>query len=908
MKPSTRLTNLARLACAALAFAALCPAAHAQRGPQDNWTHYGTQFSSPTPTNNLSSIAIGSGGVYVGEQDPGTGNPTKLLRFTEAGTFVSRFTATFGYILGLACDSAGNVYVLDRGDSRVKVYDQNGTFIRQWGAAGSADGQFSFGTQTGPTMLAMDRNDQVYVADPGNTRVQVFDTNGTFLRKWGQLGALPGQFPAGTPTHIAVSSDDRVYAGAGYYAGNGPKIFDTNGNYLKTYSFPPYATVTEPFTTSGDGLIYHIENGYFDIADFNRYFSVTIFGSDNLRSSDAAFSKRGDLYCVSGTHVSIFKREYESSKNFLTTAAIPQPVVLSANQRAGTSLLDIDYKVTDADSPTVTTGLLAFRKSPNNEIGGTVLFGEAVVMSTFMEGTAGNVGANQPTGVTRHATWNMPADWAVDYADIQVEALAKDSRNLMGVHWITVPASGGNPAFQVSSKPVTDADLNNLWFWFLATHQGTTLSSALNVPLGLYLGKITGNTGIYSGASLAEDVPGNYGTTARTNPSGRLFAYEKMGVRAITGSELVRAQAGNYGFTGLDAWATVVKDASVATSYLKGWGYNGYGLANWLSFAGANPVQVSTSSHHALILRADGTLWAVGHNHKGQLGDGTTTDRIGPVFIASGVAQVAAALSGNVSPYWYDSATSYFVKTDGTLWGMGANNFGQLGDGSTTDRSVPVQIATGVSQVAAGGFHAVFLKTNGTLWSTGRNNSGQLGDGTTTDRNTPVQIATGVSQASAGEFHTLFVKTNGTLWGAGSDGEGRLGDGGLAYPQTSTPIQVATGVARAVAGPNHSLFVKSNGTLWAMGSNSQGQLGDGSTADKVSPVQIATDVSTAAAGRYHSVFLRTDGTVWAMGNNSSGQLGDGTTTQRLTPVQVDAGATGIAAGESNSLVIVVPAP
>ena len=86
------------------------------------------------------------------------------------------------------------------------------------------------------------------------------------------------------------------------------------------------------------------------------------------------------------------------------------------------------------------------------------------------------------------------------------------------------------------------------------------------------------------------------------------------------------------------------------------------------------------------------------------------------------------------------SAHTMILKTDGTLWGTGGNGSGQLGDGTTTDRSTPVQIMTGVAAVSAGSEHTMILKTDGTLWGTGSNWLGQLGDGTTTDRSFPVKI------------------------------------------------------------------------------------------------------------------------------------------------------------------------
>ena len=92
------------------------------------------------------------------------------------------------------------------------------------------------------------------------------------------------------------------------------------------------------------------------------------------------------------------------------------------------------------------------------------------------------------------------------------------------------------------------------------------------------------------------------------------------------------------------------------------------------------------------------------------------------------------------------------------LKAMGSNDYGQLGDDTAIIRSTPVQVAIGVSKVAAGDGHSLFVKTDGTLWAMGANGDGQLGDGTTTDRSTPVLISTDVTQNAAGGGHSLFLQ------------------------------------------------------------------------------------------------------------------------------------------------------
>ncbi len=292
---------------------------------------------------------------------------------------------------------------------------------------------------------------------------------------------------------------------------------------------------------------------------------------------------------------------------------------------------------------------------------------------------------------------------------------------------------------------------------------------------------------------------------------------------------------------------------------------------------------VAVGGSHTLFVKSDGTLWAMGDNTHGQLGDGSTVSRSYPVRVATGVASASGG-----------GAHTLYVKTDGTLWAMGRNDRGQLGDGTTTDRNVPVQIASGVAAVSAGASHSMFRKTDGTLWATGAN-SGQLGDGTTTDRNVPVQVASGVTAVSAGGTHTLLVKTDGTLWATGSNSLGQLGDGS----NFDRPMweQVATGVVSVSAGPSHTMFIKTDGTLWATGANYYSQLGDGSNMSfRNTPVQVATGVASVAAGAYHTMFVRVGGALWAVGGNFDGQLGDGTTTDRKTFVQVTGGVAWVAAG------------
>ncbi len=242
---------------------------------------------------------------------------------------------------------------------------------------------------------------------------------------------------------------------------------------------------------------------------------------------------------------------------------------------------------------------------------------------------------------------------------------------------------------------------------------------------------------------------------------------------------------------------------------------------------------LAAGPHHSLVIAAEGTVWAWGDNYGGQLGDGTTTDRLTPVQV-QGMTDVVAIAGGG--------SHTIALRRDGTIWAWGWNSDGQLGDGTGTQRLTPVQVQglADVVTVAAGYRHTVALRRDGTVWAWGENKYGQLGDGTTTNRSTPVQAQ------------------------------------GLA-----DTVAIAAGVV-------HTVALRRDGTLWAWGLNDFGQLGDGTRSDRSTPVQVQglADVVTVAAGYRHTVALRRDGTVWAWGQGWRGRLGDGTTTDRSTPVQV----------------------
>ena len=172
--------------------------------------------------------------------------------------------------------------------------------------------------------------------------------------------------------------------------------------------------------------------------------------------------------------------------------------------------------------------------------------------------------------------------------------------------------------------------------------------------------------------------------------------------------------------------------------------------------SGAQPVtQIAAGDYHSLFLKSDGSLWAMGYNDDGELGDGTYNNTNWPEqIVASNVTTIAAG-------EW----DSFFLKNDGSLWGVGWNNNGQLGDGTTDSgnysTNLPEQImASNVTAIASGEYHNLFLKGDGSLWGVGWNNYGQLGDGTSNYRTNRLEqvVASNVTAIAAGEYHSLLLK------------------------------------------------------------------------------------------------------------------------------------------------------
>jgi alpha-tubulin suppressor-like RCC1 family protein len=353
------------------------------------------------------------------------------------------------------------------------------------------------------------------------------------------------------------------------------------------------------------------------------------------------------------------------------------------------------------------------------------------------------------------------------------------------------------------------------------------------------------------------------------------------------------------------------KDGTVIT-----WGANNFGQLGigsydmstiTVSIQGGfgNVALIGSGMFHSMAVKGDGTVWTWGNNLMGQLGDGTTTNRISPVVIPhfnlNAMNPPSSEPSGDGGPDQPVPASGSTIaggesfsllKKNGKLWSWGDNMFGQLGDGGIISKNVPSAVSNlnGVVSVAAAANHAAAIKSDGTLWLWGMNAFGQLADGTTAGRSSigTAPALTDVAQVSAGNAFTVALKKDGTVWAAGDNTFGQLGNGSDAGSNTMVQVPDLKGIVQVEAGYNHVLALGKDGMVWAWGDNANGQLGDGSTATHKVPAPVLglTDVVAVKAGKAHSLALKKDGTVWAWGFNASGQLGDGSTSNRTIPVRV----------------------
>lgn len=297
--------------------------------------------------------------------------------------------------------------------------------------------------------------------------------------------------------------------------------------------------------------------------------------------------------------------------------------------------------------------------------------------------------------------------------------------------------------------------------------------------------------------------------------------------------------------------------------------------------------QVSAGLTHTCGVTTTNRAYCWGNNGLGQLGDGTTTQRSKPVAVA-GALRFRQVSAGD-----YHTCG---VTTDYRAYCWGRNDDGTLGDGTETNRLTPVRVAGGhlFRLVDAGSSHSCGVGyPDNKAWCWGYNGEGEVGDGTTTRlRLTPVAVSGGrqFRQVAVGLDHTCGVTTSDEAYCWGWNRYGQIGDGVETSSPRLTPSRVGgTRQFRQVdAGASFSCGVTTSYRAFCWGNGRSGQIGDGKTYLRFWPRAVAGGLSLerVTTGSLHTCGETTLNRVYCWGSNSYGQLGDGTRTNRLTPVAV----------------------
>lgn len=329
--------------------------------------------------------------------------------------------------------------------------------------------------------------------------------------------------------------------------------------------------------------------------------------------------------------------------------------------------------------------------------------------------------------------------------------------------------------------------------------------------------------------------------------------------------------------------------------------------------------QVAASYYNAYAIRSDGTLWAWGRNHAGQLGIGNTIDQRRPVQV--GTATDWDTIVGG--------AESAFALRGGTLWAVGMNSGYQLGLGTNTTNPttfvqvgtdndwkmisshaaikndgtlwqwgiagalVPTKVGTSTWKSVSGDVSILAIRSDGTLWSWGGGILGYIGNGST--NNVPTQIGSDNDwkSISANINSSSALKNNGTLWTWGLNDGGSLGQPNLVSGSSLIPAQAgsATDWKNVITGGRMMHGIKTDGSLWGWGWNYlAGSLGVGhnNSGTFSTPLQVgsSTDWKMVVDGYVFGIALKNDGTVWLWGSNEFGQLGRGNNVDSYSPIQL----------------------
>ena len=313
---------------------------------------------------------------------------------------------------------------------------------------------------------------------------------------------------------------------------------------------------------------------------------------------------------------------------------------------------------------------------------------------------------------------------------------------------------------------------------------------------------------------------------------------------------------------------------------------------------------VAAGGRHTVALKKDGTVWTWGYNAHGELGDGTAVTKYYPVQVQTGEQKSGTGYLENIIEIAAGAYHNLALAKDGTVWAWGYNGYGQLGNNTATNSSLPVKVTglTDAVSIAAGYYNSFAVRKDGSVWSWGHNAYGSLGNGNTSNQYIPRRVLGGASgsqyltdivEVKAATYHTLALKANGTVYAWGYNGLGQLGSSGS---DSYTPVQVVTGGQSSASGYlekvvdidvssdddsgyGTSIALTESKEVYGWGYSGYGALGKtGTITTPIKVSNVKTAVQIAIGGTSNGQFtyiLKEDGTVSSLGYNTYGQLGNG---------------------------------
>jgi hypothetical protein len=497
------------------------------------------QFNSP-----VAAAVAADGKIYVADRDN-----HRIQVFSAAGAFISKFgtpgafDGQFAKPTGLAFLPDGKVAVADSGNRRIQVFSASGVYSRKLNQPG-----FSLAASSDGVLVSTSTMNSLATGADDSWKKEISNRiSGATLVEWGSsewggAATIPSDpsgvvaISAGGSHTVALNNDGTVTAWGGneygqttipsglgsvvaIAAGGWHTVALKNDGTVTAWGYNQSGQTTIPSGLSGVVAIaagdYHtvaLKNDGTVAAWGSNWSGETTIPSDlsgvvaiaakgqhtlALRSVDPAFF---GAVCVLPNDDLVEVRESGKLSHYTRTFrtilpespnAIPLPVVLSSGQRPGTGLVDVDFRVDDADDATVQVAAVAFRD------GGTDL-SDVIPIKTLVENTANKLGAGVATGQVHRFTWDARADVAGDFEQVQIEVLAKDARGLFNLDYIQIPSEGAQPRLKISKTPLKDGDFLSAWLWLIATGDtGFQLKDGNVLPLKGQTFRVPGLIGDY---------------------------------------------------------------------------------------------------------------------------------------------------------------------------------------------------------------------------------------------------------------------------------------------------------------------------------------------------------------------------------------------------------------------------